>query len=243
MDTTYAREYRDLYKRHWWWRAREQFVLDELRRRQPAGRWGHILDVGCGGGVFFPALSILGDVEGVEPDAALVDSSDPYAARVHVRPFDATFRPGHAYGLIVMLDVLEHMAEPGAALAHAFTLLEAGGTLLVTVPAFMLLWTQHDVLNRHFTRYTRPRIERLARAAGFDVLECRYFYHWLVPAKLVTRLLELLRRPAPRAPRVPVRWLNSLLYLLSRAEQRLSRLLSPPFGSSLLLVAQKPINT
>ncbi|HMC54411.1 MAG TPA: class I SAM-dependent methyltransferase [Gemmatimonadaceae bacterium] len=242
MDTTYAREYRDLYKRHWWWRAREQYVLDELRRRRPVGRWGHILDVGCGGGVFFPALSILGDVEGIEPDAALVDRSDPYSARIHVRPFDATFRPPHDYGLILMLDVLEHMSEPEAALAHAVTLLERGGTLVVTVPAFMLLWTQHDVLNRHHTRYTRPRIERLARAAGFDVLTCRYFYHWLVPAKLATRVMELVHRRAPRAPRVPAQWINSLLYLVSRAEQRLSRSLSLPFGSSVLLVARKPTN-
>jgi len=243
VDTTYAREYRDLYRRHWWWRARERFILDELARRRPGGTWGHILDVGCGGGVFFPELSRLGDVEGIEPDAALVDPSDPFSARVHVRAFDASFRPGHRYGLMLMLDVLEHMPDPGAALAHARTLLEPGGVLVATVPAFMLLWTRHDVLNRHYTRYTRARIETLARAAGFEVLDSRYFYHWLFPAKVVTRASEAVRPSAePAAPRVPARWLNSLLYTVSRAEQRWLAALRLPFGSSVLLVARTPIH-
>lgn len=241
MDTRYAREYRDLYQRHWWWRARERFILDALRGLRPEGNWGRILDVGCGGGVFFPALQLLGDVEGIEPDAALVDPGDRLSARVHVRPFDASFRPDHRYGLMLMLDVLEHMQEPAAALSHAYTLLEPGGALLITVPAFMLLWTQHDVLNRHYTRYTRAGIARLAREAGFAVSDARYFYHWLFPAKVATRAIESVRRRStPSAPRVPPRWLNAILYALSRLEQRLFRHLPLPFGSSVFLVARKP---
>jgi len=242
VDTTYAREYRDLYRRHWWWRARERFILDELHRLRADDAWGQILDVGCGGGVFFPALDRLGQVEGIEPDAALVDPTDPASARVHIRAFDASFRPAHRYALMLMLDVVEHMPEPETALAHARTLLEPGGLLVATVPAFMLLWTQHDVLNRHYTRYTRSRLERLARDAGFEVLHSRYFYHWLFTAKIATRMLEAVRRAQPSAPRVPVGWLNSLLYTLSRAEQRWLTPLRLPFGSSVLLVARKPIH-
>jgi 2-polyprenyl-3-methyl-5-hydroxy-6-metoxy-1,4-benzoquinol methylase len=214
-----------------------------LHRLRPDDAWGRILDVGCGGGVFFPALERLGDVEGIEPDAALVDPADTASARVHVRAFDEAFRPEHRYGLMLMLDVLEHMPDPDAALRHTLTLLEPGGLLVATVPAFMLLWTQHDVLNRHYTRYTRQRLERLARTAGFDVLDGRYFYHWLFFAKIAARLLEAVRRPAqPSAPRVPVGWLNSLLFTFSRAEQRWLTPLRLPFGSSVLLVARKPIH-
>ena len=241
MDTTYAREYRDLYTRHWWWRARERFILDELRRLRPQGRWGRILDVGCGGGVFFPELSRLGDVEGIEPDAALVDPADPTSARVHVRAFDATFRPAHRYGLMLMLDVLEHMPRPTDALSHAFELLEPEGVLLITVPAFMLLWTRHDVLNRHYTRYTRRGIERLVREGRFEIVTSRYFYHWLFPAKLAARAAESLRPGTePRAPRIPPRWVNALLFAFSRVEHTLLRAFPLPFGSSVLLVARKP---
>jgi len=242
VDATYAQEYRELYERHWWWRARERFILDELARLRSAAGWGAILDVGCGDALFFDALSNLGDVEGVEPDATLVTPNGPHRARIHVGPFDRSFAPGKRYGLMLMLDVVEHMPDPDAALAYAYSLLEPGGTLLVTVPAFMTLWTRHDVLNRHYTRYTRATFAALARRTGFTVVSSRYFYHWLYPAKLATRALEAIRRGEPRPPRVPARWLNRVLYVLSRAEQRLSRAVPLPFGSSLLVIVRKPLD-
>src|SRR5260370_1313885 len=39
MDPEYARRYRDLYERHWWWRAREHLILPALPRHPPPGRW------------------------------------------------------------------------------------------------------------------------------------------------------------------------------------------------------------
>jgi len=180
-------------------------------------------------------------VEGVEPDASLVSPTGPHRSRIHVGPFDATFTPAKRYGLMLMLDVVEHMPDPDAALAHAYSLLEPGGTLLVTVPAFMLLWTRHDVLNAHYTRYTRATFARIARRAGFVVASRRYFYHWLYPAKIATRALEALRPSAePKPPALPARWVNQALYVVSRAEQWLTRALPLPFGSSLLVIARKP---
>jgi SAM-dependent methyltransferase len=242
VDASYASEYRELYERHWWWRARERLILDELQRLSANDGWKSILDVGCGDALFFDALSRFGDVEGVEPDASLVSPDGPHRSRIHVGPFDRSFRPARRFGLILMLDVLEHLPEPGAALAYAHELLEPGGTLFVTVPAFPLLWTRHDVLNRHYTRYTRRTLQRLTGDAGFEVQVSRYFYHWMFPAKIATRLLEAVRpSAAPTPPRVPPSWLNRFLYFLSRAEQRALRALplSLPFGSSLLVVARK----
>ena len=60
MDPTYGANYEELYRRHWWWRAREAAILHELARLKPAGGWRRILDVGCGNGLFFDRLSELG---------------------------------------------------------------------------------------------------------------------------------------------------------------------------------------
>lgn len=237
MDPEYARRYRELYERHWWWRARERFVLETVRRYRRPGR-RPILDVGCGDGLLFERLAELGDAWGVESDASLVSPDNPHRDRIHVGPFDASFQPGRRYGLVLMLDVIEHLPDPAGALRHAATLLEPDGILVATVPAFRLLWTTHDVLNHHFTRYTRRGFTALARSAGLDVVHARYFFHWLFPAKLGVRLLESVRRPRPVPPRVPPSWINEPLYLLSRLEQRLVTPLGPPFGSSLLAVAR-----
>ena len=72
MDPTYARAYRALYERHWWWRARERLILDRLEALRPEGGWRHVLDVGCGDGLFFDRLERYGAPEGVEPDGTLV---------------------------------------------------------------------------------------------------------------------------------------------------------------------------
>ena len=70
MEPEYASQYRKLYEEHWWWRARERFVLGELQRNRPDGGFGSILDIGCGDGLFFAPLSEFGEVEGVEPDGS-----------------------------------------------------------------------------------------------------------------------------------------------------------------------------
>ena len=238
MDRAYAQRYRDLYERHWWWRARERLILDVLNTLVPAGGWRAILDVGCGDGLFFDRLSAFGAVEGVELDATLV-SERGRQRRIHVGPFDARFQPGKRYGLILMLDVLEHMPDPTGALRHAVDLLEPEGTMLITLPAFNLLWTNHDRLNRHLTRYTRRSFAMVARAAGVRVCRSRYFFHWVFPAKLAVRLIETTLRLAPAPPRMPPRWTNRLLYLLSRGEQLTLGKLRLPLGSSLLVVAGK----
>src|SRR5687768_17025438 len=149
MDPEYARKYRELYQRHWWWRAREGAILRELRQRQPPGGWRRILDVGCGDGLLFDQLSQFGSVEGIEPDLGLLDPKGRWRGSIHAIPFDQDFRPAHRYDVILMLDVVEHLAEPTRALAHARSLLEPGGVIIITVPAFQWLWTQHDDYNQH----------------------------------------------------------------------------------------------
>lgn len=238
MDPEYARRYRELYDEHWWWRARERLVLETLRRHRPAAGWRRILDVGCGDGLLFDRLREFGEVDGVEADASLVSPRGRHRARIHVQPFDATFQPRKRYSLVLMLDVIEHLRDPMGALRHVAELLERDGILVATVPAFPILWTTHDDLNHHLTRYTRQSFGALAEQAGLRVDAARYFFHWLFPAKLVVRLLEALTRSPPAPPRVPAPGLNRSLYLLSRLEQRLLTPLPMPFGASLLVVGR-----
>jgi SAM-dependent methyltransferase len=235
MDAGYARRYSQLYAQHWWWRAREAFIVAQLRRLRPPSGWARILDVGCGDGLFFPRLRELGAVvEGVEPDPATLTHAPPGRGDIHVQPFE-TFAPASRYALILMLDVVEHVPDAEAFLRHALELLEPGGTLLVTVPAFALLWTNHDVVNHHVRRYTKRTFAALAARVGMRVDRSRYFFHGLFFAKLAVRAVERVRRPAPAPAAVPPRWINRGAYLACRLEQRLCDRMPPPFGSSLLV--------
>ncbi|HET6177606.1 MAG TPA: class I SAM-dependent methyltransferase [Candidatus Sulfotelmatobacter sp.] len=236
MDPKYGERYRDLFDRHWWWRARTEFIVGILRRLQPPGGWPTILDIGCGDGLFFHRLREFGEVEGVEPFAELVRPDNPDRNRIYTCTFDERFRPSKLYSLILMLDVLEHLENPAGALRHALDLLAPDGRFVVTVPAFEFLWTNHDVLNHHFIRYTRSSFRDLAQQAGFQIFQERYMYHWTFFAKLGVRLYERLLRPKPEPASVPPDWVNTPLYWLSRIEQKTVTWASVPFGSSLMVI-------
>ncbi|MEO5821590.1 MAG: class I SAM-dependent methyltransferase [Vicinamibacteraceae bacterium] len=232
MDPSYAREYRELAVRHWWWRARNAHVRRRVETLLGGRRDAHVLDIGCGDGVLFPFLSRFGTVEGIEPDPLVVTADGPWRQVIHQRFFDATFAPATRYDLILMLDVLEHLDAPEAALRHASTLLSPGGRILITVPAFMALWTHHDDVNRHVTRFTKSTLAPVAAAAGLAILSSEYLFQWLFAAKLVERLKESLRGPSP-LPTIPAAAANEALYRVSVVEARTGGTWLP-FGSSLL---------
>jgi SAM-dependent methyltransferase len=241
VDPKYAERYRQLFDNHWWWRARADLIVDTLRRLRPPEGWENILDIGCGDGLFFERLSEFGEVEGVEPCANLVSTNNPFFHHIHIRPFDDTFQPGKHYSLILMLDVLEHMENPVAAVSHVLQLLTPDGIFIATVPAFMALWTNHDVLNHHFTRYTKSGFRNMAQQAGLHIEEERYLYHWTCPVKLGVRTLEYLFRLKPRPASIPLSPINEALYWISRVEQKTLSILPIPFGSSLIVVGTKGI--
>ena len=239
MEPEYARRYRDLYTRHWWWRSREEAILEVLHRHFSANAGLNILDVGCGDGLFFDRLVEFGDVEGIEPDAGLVNPQGPHSARIRIAPFDRNFCPSKSYSLVVMLDVLEHIENPAEALQHAYSLLECGGAMLVTVPAFQSLWTRHDAINHHHARYRRKTLDPLLRQAGFSILEERYWYQWTCPVKLAIRLYEKLFEPSSKIERVPTHWINRLLYQISRIEHQTLGAMGMPFGTTLVAFCTK----
>lgn len=236
MDPHYGERYRVLFEKHWWWRARTEFIVETLQALRPPGGWNRILDIGCGDGLFFPRLQEFGAVEGVEPSAELVNPANPLRDRIYLCPFDDEFNPGKQYSLVLMLDVLEHLADPVRALRHVCDLLDANGTLLITVPAFMALWTNHDVVNHHFTRYTKATLRRVSEEAGLRIVEERYLYHWTCPAKVAMGIAERAFRLRPKPARVPLGWINEALYRFSRLEQKTLSGLHMPIGSSLMAV-------
>lgn len=243
MDQEYGERYRTLYESHWWWRARTEYIVDVIRRYRPTSGWHSILDIGCGDGLFFDRLTEFGPVEGVEPCQDLVSPNNPKRSSIYICPFDEAFQPRKNYSLVLMLDVLEHLEFPVDALKHAMDLLAPGGTFIATVPAFMTLWTNHDVLNHHFTRYTMRSLRHVAQRAGMTIQEERYLYHWVCPIKFGVGLAERSLGLKPKPPALPNTFLNGFMYYLSRIEQKTLTQLAMPFGSSLLVVGSKPMST
>jgi SAM-dependent methyltransferase len=239
MDPDYGKRYRDLYHRHWWWRARETFLIRLLQRWVGPSSNGEVLDFGCGDGLFLSALKEFGDPQGIETDVALLDPSGPWRDRISTNPLEPDRTQAFRYRLILALDVLEHIEDPRPVVGELAYRLAPGGWFVATVPAFQSLWTLHDELNHHQKRYRLGELRELVEGAGLEVAHARYFFAWLALPKWVLARVERWLRARPRPPAVPPRPINSAAFALSRLEQACTGTLPVPFGSSALVVARR----
>ena len=99
-------------------------------------------------------------------------------------------------GAIGLFDVLEHVEDESAALMRLRDMLAENGRLYLTVPAHKWLWSSVDVEAGHFRRYTRGKLCRLLRNAGFDI-EFASYYFWPLPVPMLAlRCLPERARPA-----------------------------------------------
>jgi SAM-dependent methyltransferase len=195
-----------------------------------------VLELGAGSGTFTELLAERGAVIAVEPDGALAAG---LAARVATHPavtvvhgtLDAVPH-SPAPGSAVLINVLEHIEDDAAALAQLAERVGPGGTLVLWVPAFQLLFSKFDRLLGHHRRYRKGQLVELVRRAGFEVVDARYanclgWFSWLLTARLLGRV--------PTSPRL-IAVFDRLLVPPVRAVERL---VPPPFGQSVFLAARR----
>ena len=183
MDSDYGQCYEALYRRHWWWQARELMLLDVIHSLA-LPRSAKILDVGCGNGLFFDKLADFGDVSGIEVDQSLIPADSPYRNRIFGKPIGHPRYRDLRFDLITALDVVEHIEDDRQAIDDMFAMLGPGGKLIVTVPASMMLWDRHDEINRHYRRYSRKTLRTLISGKG-RILRLNYLFHALFVPKLL----------------------------------------------------------
>ncbi len=237
MERQYRERYEYLYRNHWWWRAREEIVVKQIRALGfTAASNRRILDIGCGNGLLFHRLAEIGIPEGIELDANLV-TEDPKPGPVHVTPFEA-WVPPHQFDLILMLDVLEHVQDDLYFLEKARAALRSDGVLLLTVPARPELFTSHDRINIHLRRYRKLELITLIKEAGFLVEKAHHLFFWPAIVKLAIRFFEEVFRKDIASDTVPSPILNKFLTCLTLIESNLMRAGVVPWGSSLLVVAR-----
>ena len=180
----------ELDELHWWYRARREVLRELIRRRISLPADARILEVGCGTGHNLPMLGAFGRIDAIEVDGAAREIA---SRRLGHAVMDAPLPrlpgvPAHAYDLIAMLDVLEHVEEDRAALVSLAERLRPNGRILITVPAHPWMWSAHDEVNHHQRRYTRRTLAKTVADAGLRLEMLSWFNSLLFPLAAAARL-------------------------------------------------------
>jgi 2-polyprenyl-3-methyl-5-hydroxy-6-metoxy-1,4-benzoquinol methylase len=139
---------------------------------------GQLLEVGCGGGVFVRSAIAAGwQVWGTEISPSCVALLRPLLGeQLHQGSvLDAPFAPGSFDGA-AMIEVLEHLEDPGAYLDAIRRLLRPGGRLFLTTPnahgsaARLLGHRWRAFTNEHLNYFARESLLRLLARHGFEDL-------------------------------------------------------------------------
>lgn len=235
------REMQALEEDHFWF-AGKRLLLHALLERAGGAR-GRVLDVGCGTGGLLLSLARDATVLGIDRDALALRFCRDRGLRSVVRgsalalPF-----PDASLDVCVTFDVLEHVEDELALLGELRRVLRPQGKLVISVPAFRALWSQHDETFQHLRRYRLSELMARVREAGFAVEWGSYTNFFVFPPALFWRVLRRWTRIAPNMrtdfvmPPAPV---NRALVALYDLEARLLRRMRLPFGVSAACVARQ----
>jgi 2-polyprenyl-6-hydroxyphenyl methylase/3-demethylubiquinone-9 3-methyltransferase len=182
---------------HRFWDSEGEFKplhrLNPLRTEFVAARTplqgARILDVGCGGGLLAEALTVRGaQVTAIDLAPAMIETARLHAAqsglRIDYRVADVATLADEPFDAVCCMEMLEHVADPGAFLGLLARRLKPGGAVFVStlnrnLKAFLLAIVGAEYVLRllprgthEYERFIRPaELARWGRSAGLALTD------------------------------------------------------------------------
>jgi SAM-dependent methyltransferase len=154
-------------------------TLEYLTRNGP--RSGRLLEIGCAHGFFLMEAQVAYQCTGIDVAREAIDSGRLRGLDVHCEEFSEAFlnRTG-PFDAVVMLDVIEHLADPAGTLELAHRALVRGGWILLTTGDWdsllaRLAGRRWRLMTppQHLFFFSRKTLTSMLNRIGFEVVECR----------------------------------------------------------------------
>ncbi len=185
-----APSFQSRLRQHLAWRLDRGRTVAQVIAQQVRQRPARVCDIGCGAGLIAGELVAQGfQVVGVErdPKAVAFATAGFTVLPGSIEALPQALVPG-SFDVVLMSHVLEHFADPVAALGSAAGLLAAGGVVVVAVPnngsaparSAGLSWEHLDI-PRHINFFDAASLRTAAQRAGLAQVAvfhegfCRYF--------------------------------------------------------------------
>jgi 2-polyprenyl-3-methyl-5-hydroxy-6-metoxy-1,4-benzoquinol methylase len=234
-----------LEKEYWWYRGLRDLVENFTKKMALARNEVQIFDAGCGTGGTLQMLAKYGHPQGIDYSQDAVAFCNKNSLQDVRRQDLNDWQPsGNTYDIVVSLDVLCHSAilDPEGIFRKFALALKPGGMCIVNLPAFPLLFRNHDRAVHTQRRFRLQEVERLFKNAGLTVTTASYRLPHIFILLLIKKTMEKFSASSHSQSDLksmpPL--LNAFLYFLNRLENRIIcagfRL---PLGSSVFVIGRK----
>jgi SAM-dependent methyltransferase len=245
MNRAYELKFHMLEENHWWFEARRDMIVRLLKR---VDKQAKILDVGCSGGLLIRALRKIGyrNVQGIDISGDAIDlCKRTDIPDVQVMDAAKLKFENEQFDVVIASDLLEHVKEEETALSEWHRILKPGGKLIVFVPAFGFLWSEHDEANQHYRRYSKSRLVGVLEKAHFEIDRSSYWNFLLFFPTTLIRLLQTILLRGKRSEGDQLIELgsavNKCLTYLIKTENIILSVVNLPVGVSVFAMTRKEI--
>lgn len=235
-------EYKYMYaleNYHWWFISRRNLVINLIASLKISV--STILDVGSGTGGNLLALAKLGSTFGIDASAEALEFCQKRGLKnVTQCPVEKIKFADNVFDIITCTDLLEHLVNPLEALLEMKRVLKDEGKIIITVPAFAILWSQHDEALHHLRRYDKGSLSNELSDAGLKIEKMGYFFFAsffaVAPIRIIRKFLISQQKVHSDTTTLPPKLLNEFLKFLFKIEIKVSHNFRLPFGTTLYAV-------
>ena len=229
-------------ERHHWWFVGARLVYRTLLKLGLGGATGSLrmLEIGSGTGGNLSLLSEYGPTVGVEPSwlALKLNEFQPELGLVQAQAEALPFVKNSFDG-VNLLGVIEHLEDDKAALEEAVRVCRKSGAVVILTSALPVLWSHHDVANRHKRRYMKVQLAQLLADADLQPLRLSYLNFFIFLPVLIVRMWQRFRAIPAKYDMGTSRYLiNQIMILLLRFEAWLLKTIELPIGVDLVAVCR-----
>lgn len=249
MDKAYYYEYFQFEREHWWFKVRNRIIYEQILNKVNPQKEISILNIGVATGATSQILSWFGNVVSTEYDHSCCvytlqqTKIDIIQASVKELPFKNTF-----FDLVCAFDVIEHVDDDAAAVKEMLRVCKHRGHVVLTVPAYMALWSPHDIVNQHYRRYSIQTLNSLLQfSREIKIIYYSYFNFFLfLPvycfrffSRLFTNLITRKDSGSDFSFFQNSPLLNLFCYSIFSIERKLLKYIRLPIGVSIILIASR----
>lgn len=225
---------------HFWFLGKRLFVKAILEDH--AKKIKSILDIGSGTGGMTKYMAKYGKVTGIESNRLARTLASKRGIKVLNGNANRLSFKNSQFDLVTIFDVLYHknVKDEGKVIKEAYRVLKPNGLLLITDSANKNLTSAHDKATHGKRRYSTDDVNKIVKSQNFRVIRSSYIFATLFPIVFIKRLFldRITKNNSSDVSGLP-KIINLLMLELLKIEAQIFSHLNLPFGTSVIVLAQK----